>query len=301
MNTVPKRQSAYLYMLCSSFSFATMGALSRLAGEHYPWQFIAIIRTAGAFLITFIIVCSINAEFKFLKPRMLWLRSLSGSLGIVTLFYALPRLPLSDTLTLINTSPLWVTILSWIVYKQKPKLSVLMAVSLGFIGVLFIQQPHFQGEKIACLMALLNGLFTAVSMLGLNKLKNVNPWSIVLHFSGVSTVIVLLLMLFNNVQVSIGAVIEPSFAYLLGISIMGMTGQFFMTQAFSKGIATKVSIITLSQIIFGLLLDLLFWGKQISVISLIGMVLVIIPTAWLLLHDHYLWMLMDESKDDLKN
>jgi drug/metabolite transporter (DMT)-like permease len=72
-------------------------------------------------------------------------------------------------------------------------------------------------------------------------------------------------------------------ALLTLVGAAGVAGQIGMTRAFAKGHASRISVVALSQILFGLCFDVLFWNRSINLISLLGMVMVIAPTAWLIL------------------
>ena len=76
---------------------------------------------------------------------------------------------------------------------------------------------------------------------------------------------------------------KPVLIFLVLVGIAGVAGQIGMTLAFAKGHASHVSVIALSQILFGLLFDAIFWKRSINAISLLGMIFVILPTAWLIL------------------
>jgi drug/metabolite transporter (DMT)-like permease len=67
------------------------------------------------------------------------------------------------------------------------------------------------------------------------------------------------------------------------VGIAGVAGQIGMTLAFAKGQASRVSVIALSQILFGLIFDAIFWSRSVNAISLLGMIFVIVPAAWLIL------------------
>lgn len=101
-------------------AFATMGALSHLAGERCDWQIVAVARTSLAFLFSLGLAVSTNVPLVFLKPAVLWMRSIAGSIGLLCSFYALTHLPISTSLTLSNTVPVWVTLLAWPVLSERP-------------------------------------------------------------------------------------------------------------------------------------------------------------------------------------
>ena len=283
-NPNPHDKTPYLHMLWASFAFTLMATFSRWAGDYCDWRLIAVARATVACVFAFLLAKAVGAKLVFWKPRLLWVRSLAGNVSLFCNFYALAHLPVSDTLTLMNTAPIWVTILQWLVFKHKPTRGIIVAVLTSVIGIALIQQPHFQDGKFACFMALIGAFTTSIAMLGLNRLQSVNPRSVVVHFSvvaSVSTLIVLLLTSNRATYAPLQNAQAASLLLLLGTA--GVLGQLGMTMAFAKGHATRVSVISLSQILFGVLADLLLWGRRFNLVSLFGMLLVAAPTAWLLL------------------
>lgn len=271
-------------MLWASLAFAVMAAVSHLAGERCDWQLVVVARAAVAFCFSLLIAKAFGVKLVLFGSRTLWVRSLAGSTGMLCNFYALAHLPVSDTLTLMNTAPIWVTLFLWLVFKQKPTPGIAMAVLISVIGIVLIQQPHFQDGKFACLMALCGAFCTSIAMLGLNRLHHIDPRAIVVHFSGVASVATILFLLATN-RKDYSAQLSNKFTLLLLVLVgmAGVAGQIGMTQAFAKGHASKISVVALSQILFGLVFDVLFWNHPLNAVSLLGMVLVIVPTAWLIL------------------
>jgi drug/metabolite transporter (DMT)-like permease len=277
-------RAGYFHMLWASLAFAVMAAATHRAGKHFNWQEVVVARASLAFLFALIIAKVSRVKLVFFGPKTLWVRSLAGSASMLCNFYALAHLPVSDTLTLMNTSPIWVTLLLWLVFEQRPTAGIVAAVLTSVAGIALIQQPHFQSGKFACLMALSGAFFTAIAMLGLNRLQHVDPRAIVVHFSGVASVATLLFLALTNRKEYVAPVHGRSiWLVLLLVGLAGVAGQIGMTLAFAKGHASRVSVIALSQILFGLGFDVLLWDRPVNVISLAGMVLVIVPAAWLIL------------------
>lgn len=277
-------RTAYFHMLWASLAFAVMAAVSHLAGERCDWQLVVVARAAVALCFALVIAKLFGVKLVLFGSRTLWVRSLAGSTGMLCNFYALAHLPVSDTLTLMNTAPIWVTLFLWLVFKQKPTPGIVAAVLISVIGIVLIQQPHFQDGKFACLMALCGAFCTSIAMLGLNRLQHIDPRAIVVHFSGVASVATTLFLLVTN-RKDYSAQLSDKFTLMLLVLVgmAGVAGQIGMTQAFAKGHASKISVVALSQILFGLVFDVLFWNHALNVVSLLGMVLVIVPTAWLIL------------------
>lgn len=271
-------------MLWASLAFAVMAAVSHLAGEHCDWQLVVVARAAVAFVFAFLLAKAFGVKLVVFGSKTLWVRSLAGSTGMICNFYALAHLPVSDTLTLMNTAPIWVTLLLWLVFKQKPTASIAAAVVISVVGIVLIQQPHFQDGKFACFMALCGAFCTSIAMLGLNRLQHIDPRAIVVHFSGVASIATTLFLLATNRKdYSAQLTNKYALALLVLVGLGGVAGQIGMTMAFAKGQASQISVVALSQILFGLIFDVLFWNHRVNMISLVGMVLVIVPTAWLIL------------------
>src|SRR5207249_1309918 len=70
---------------------------------------------------------------------------------------------------------------------------------------------------------------------------------------------------------------------LLAVGITATIGQIFLTRAFAAGIPAKVSVVGLTQVVFAMLFDAMIWEKSFSFLTVVGIVLVLAPTAWLLL------------------
>ena len=119
-------------------------------------------------------------------------------------------------------------------------------------------------------------------MLGLNRLQSIDPRAIVAHFSGVSSVATALLFAFTA-QSATNAPDARTIALLLLVGLTGVLGQYGLTLAYTRGYAPRVAVVTLSQVLFALVLDVAIWQRRINAISLLGMMLVVAPTAWLLL------------------
>jgi drug/metabolite transporter (DMT)-like permease len=277
-------RTAYFHMLWASLAFAFMAAFSHWAGERCDWQIVVIARAAVAFFFALLIAKASGVRLVWRGSRTLWVRSLAGSASMLCNFYALAHLPVSDTLTLMNTAPIWVTLLSWLVFGQRPTRGIVIAVLASVAGIALIQQPHFQSGKFACMMALCGAFCTSIAMLGLNRLQHLDPRAIVAHFSGVASLATLLFTLCSNRKdYSAQLSDKPALLLLALVGLAGVAGQIGMTRAFAQGQASRVSVIALSQILFGLVFDILFWHRSVNAISALGMVMVVVPTAGLIL------------------
>jgi drug/metabolite transporter (DMT)-like permease len=274
----------YLWMICSALSFSTMGAISKILAVSSDWRLLAVVRAALMLVFAGALGAATRTPFSLFATPMLWMRSLVGSLSMVCTFYTLTHLPFSEATTLIKSYPLWVVVLSWVVLGERPSAKVWIAILIGVVGVVMIAQPHFDEARLALAVGILSSVCTAVVMLGLNKLAHVDARAIVLHFGVVSTVVCgLVYILFAGVSTLPRAFTETrGVTMLLGVGLLGTLGQIALTKAFATGDPSRVSVVGLSELIFGVAYDRLLWDRKFGWMTLAGMLLVAAPTAWLL-------------------
>lgn len=281
----------YLWMLCGAFSFAVMAVLAEdLTRKPAPdapplcdWQTVAVFRAGLVALFAAVLAWHAGAKLVWLRPWRLWVRSVAGSCSMVGAFYAFGHLPANDVVTLSNTFPLWVALLSWPLYGEAPGGKMVLAILIGIAGVVLVEQPHLEAGKLGVFAALASAVFTAVAMLGLNRLRDIDPRAVVVHFSLVATLFCLGAFLIVPRAEPLERVLEPGvIARLLGIGVSATVGQVFLTLAFGRGAPAKVSVVGLTQIVFVMGLCVWAFDRSVNAVAAVGTALVIAPTAWLL-------------------
>jgi len=279
----------YIWMLCGAASFAVMAILTAALKDVCDWQWIAIARTGLAMIFSAALAVGGGAKLVFLRPRKLWMRSLAGSISLLCGFYAMTHYPVSEVLTLTNMFPLWVAVLSWPLLGESPPLEVWPAVLIGLVGIVLMQQPEFgaqSGERwtgyLAIGAALVSSFTSAIAMIGLHQVKEVDSRSIVAHFSGVALIACVAALFVFPTTRSLALDLQTA-GLLLGVGLSATIGQLFLTKAFSAGPPARVSVVGLAQVGITMIFEIAFWHRSFGLLTLLGIVLVIAPTAWTLL------------------
>lgn len=263
-------------------AFSVMASLGHALGHYCEWPIVALARSGLALIFALLVAASIRVPLVLWRPRALLVRSIAGSASLVCSFYALTRLPASEVLTLSNTFPIWVAILSWPLEGEPPGWNVWLAAGCGILGVALIQQPHFDEGSVAVVIALSSAFFSAIAMLGLHRIQIVDPRAIVVHFSLIASITCVAIIACKGEPLPGTSLLGwPTGVMLLGLGLSATLGQYCLTKAFTDGPPTKVSVIGLSQIVFALILDVSFQGHRLDWMKGLGIVLVAAPTAWL--------------------
>ena len=281
----------YVWMLCGSFSFSMMAVLAEsLTARPSPdappacdWQTVAVFRAALVAVFAAVLARHAGIKLVWLRPWRLWVRSVAGSGSMVCTFYAFGHLPSSDVVTLSNTFPIWVAVLSWPLYGHLPGWGTACAILVGVVGVALVEQPHLEAGNLGVFAALAAAAFTAVAMLGLNRLRDIDPRAVVVHFSAVATVFCGTAFLLTPRAPSAANLGDAGVLLkLLGIGVSATAGQVFLTLAFGRGAPAKVSVVGLTQIVFVMAMCAWLFDRGVNGVALLGTALVVAPTAWLL-------------------
>jgi drug/metabolite transporter (DMT)-like permease len=246
---------------------------------------IALIRIICTFVLSVKLAWFGRARLVLWTPRTLWIRSVSGTISLACTFYALTRLPVADVLTLTNTYPLWIVILSLRQLSRGDLGIDLLCVISGVVGVALIQRPYLSGKAdLAVPVALFASFTTAIAMLGLHRLRSVDASAVVAHFSGLAS-LVLSLCVFVHPRITAASTFDAiTLLMLLGVGLTGTIGQVLITKAFASGPPSRISVLSLSQVVFAMIFDTTLGGRVLTPSTLLGFALVLTPTAWITVH-----------------
>ena len=262
-----------------------MAAMTRFLAEDVSWAAIASAEPYCLRLRSFMrAVCSFP-KFVVWKPRThLELRSMAGNTSLLYAFFAMTHLPLADSVTLffLPRQLLDTPHCPGCSSKYAMTFGDVLAVGSGISGVVLIVQPQFLSTGIATFVAVLGSVAAAAAMIGLHRVRGVDTWAIVTHFSGVSSVVAVCCWLVVPDPLPLAEWRLKSFVVLGGIGVCGVLAQFCMSKAYVKGNPTWVGVAGLSQVVFAAGLDMLIWRRSFSPYAILGMLLITAPSAWLM-------------------
>ena len=270
-----------IYIIVSAFFFALMGLFVKLSGD-LPIIQKSFFRNAVAMIFAFVVITK-NHQWEFPKGKnisYLLIRAVAGTGGILCNFYALSNMNLADASMLNKLSPFFAVIFSLFILKEKANFKQIFAVTLAFIGALFVMKPTFSFEGIPAFMGFLGGMAAGLAYACVRKLtQNGFKGSLVIFFfSAFSCIVTLPWLILDFTPMSPEQWI---FLILAGLSASG--GQFFITAAYSKAPAKEISVYDYSQIIFTTLLSLVVFGDLPDLLSFIGYAIIIsaaVFNAW---------------------
>jgi len=261
------------WMVLAQVCFAVMNLCTRLGARELAWSEIAAARFLVGVFIAIGVARYRGSPLKITDRPNAWRRSIFGTAAAVCTFYALAssRIALGDAVTLGATAPIFVALLSRPLLGERVGAHVVLAVLLGFAGIVAVVRPSFGAEIPIALIAMMGAVFYALAMIWLRKIgPGESHEAVVLHFSLVALAIF--------VAVSIPVWIWPAWSgagFLLGAGLTGGGAQIAMTRAYALAPAAPVTAVSGLSIVFTYLLTIPVFGDQPTAWQIAGSFLVI--------------------------
>lgn len=279
---------ALLIRLGAIAALASMSALIKLAAERdihvleimFWRQFITL-----PILIGWLWAAGNLASLYTRRLKTHFVRGLYGTIGMVLNFGAVILLPLAEATTLNFTGPIWATILSMVLLKDKVGPWRWSAVVLGFVGILVIAQPGSGHIPLTGALVAIGGAFmiALISIQIADLGRTEKPTTIVFYFALFSTPMTALSLPF----VAHGHD-TTGWLLLLAIGITGSIGQLLLTAALRFGKVASVIVMDYSALFWATLYGSLLFGMMPTASTWAGMPLVVAAGLLIAWREHKL-------------
>ena len=274
-----------LLALAGMATFSTQDVIVKYLGATYsPAQIIFFASLLGFPIITALQIGRRSSES--LWPRHPWwvlLRSVSIIGSSFCAFYAFSVLPLAQTYAFLFLAPGVVTLLAIPVLGEHVGVRRILAVVVGFAGVLVALQPGTGTSELSLghLAVFFAVLANAVVVLVTRKIgSRENSW-------------VLLLWPMVGSMVFMGGVMMPDYqpmplvdlGWMAMVAVLNLAATRLVVAAYRAGEATIVTPMQYSQIIWAVLYGSIFFAELPSQATWIGMSLIVGSGVYILLRE----------------
>lgn len=273
-------------MLLAALGFSLMGGAAKLlkgsfgAGQLVFWRnAVGLIVLIAGFIIK-------PPENKGGKFHLLLFRGMMGTIALYTLLYCILHIPLGTAMTYNLTSALFIAVFSFLLFREYHGRIVLLAVLLGFFGMLLIYKPAMHFPWFYHVAGLLSGITSALAYITVNRLAGYyDSRIIVLAFIGTGVLVPVIFMLirfFGNLPVDDVFFIAwrwpdgVEWLYVLWLGLTALFGQYFVTKAYGADKAGIVSAIGYANIIFSVFIGMALgdafpnWMSCLGILCIIG-------------------------------
>lgn len=257
------------FILIASFAFALMNFTVKYLGDMHPMQII-FFRAFGTsiFISPFMVYNKIS--FIGSNPKLLLLRSLVGVTSLATFFIAIQRIPLASAISIRYLGPIFGAILAMIFLKEKVKFGQWISFIIAFSGVLVLKGFDIRIDFVSLILCLISAFFIGFVFVLIRYLATKeHHLTIINYFMLFSITVSLLFLPYWRMPIS-GEWIAVGL-----IGVFGLVGQVLMTKAFAIEETSVLAPFKYMELVFAFFLALIFFGESYTLISLIGMLLII--------------------------
>ncbi len=204
----------------------------------------------------------LQSNYRFLHL----LRAALKLASLVSFFAAFALSPLADVTAIAFAAPIFVTVGAWLFLSESPRTMRVLAVAVGFLGVMFVLRPGQGGVSAGLLFALLGAALTAVIQLmlkpmsGRDSTETLVAWNLIL-----TAPIALVPALLFWTPPTLGQWFLLALQGALGALNMGM-----VTRAFSLAEASLIVPIDFLRLPIVAALAFILFGQTVPVTTWVG-------------------------------
>ena len=267
-----------VWMTVGALSFTIMTTLIReVAQDIHPFEI-------GFFRCLTNLLCML--PFVFRTGSSIWqsvnhkvyiFRGVIGVGFLLTFFPGAAMLPVSDSMALFFTAPLFGTILVLLFLGERIHTRRIVALIVGFCGALIILRPGFDEVNIGSLLILLGALFTAASSSIVKyATRTDHPDKVVFYLMLYATPLILVpaLMYWTTPTLSQGAL-------MVGVGLLATLNQRCMSRAFAAADATAMFPFEFIRLPFAALIGWLAFSELPDIWVWIGGAVIFASSAYI--------------------
>ena len=267
-------------LVFASFFFSLMTLCVKNIDKRIPIYELVFFRSLLSLISTLLIINLKNINPLGNNKPLLILRGVLGTFALICIFYAIRNMPLSISTVIQYTYPIFISIFACIFINEKITRSLLLALIIGWFGILVILNPtqlsniNVEIKNLSIFIAFLGSICTALAYVTVKKLSlTENIYVIIQYFPLVSFITLLPIVLINWITPNWNELI-----WILGIGFFTQLGQTFLTVGLKNLPASEASSINYLQVLFGSIWGVLFFSEMININFLFGASLVLLGT-----------------------
>ena len=266
-----------LLMTLGMFSLSVNDIIYKNLTMNFPvWEAVFFRAFSGSIISLYLVYHSGIDSIKTKKPVRHFVRAFSAVGCVVLYIFGIKYLLLSENIAVAHSAPIIAALLAVPILGEKIGLHRILAIIIGFIGVLVIVKPGTDLFQLKSLIPIGSALFMASVYLSTRSLMNTeSSTSIVFYYS-------FALLLTSLIFFPSDFVIPDTFNLVLALSlgIMGSMGHYFMSQAARHADVAVTSPFEYTSFIFVGIMGFLFFYEIPSKSVVIGGILIIISGVY---------------------
>ena len=262
-------------MIGAITSFSAMAVAGRAVAVELDTFELMLYRSLIGLVLVVVIAAAAGSLTQVSSARLglHFIRNISHFAGQNLWFFALTMIPLAQVFALEFTSPLWVALLAPLVLGERLTATRLLAVGLGFAGILVIAQPGVARIGPGTIAAASAAIGFALSALFTRRLTRTDSITSILFWLTLMQAVFGLITAGWDGDIALpGPASQPG---IVVIAVGGLVAHFCLTRALALAPASVVIPIDFARLPLIALIGALFYDEQLTASFFAGAALII--------------------------
>jgi len=280
------------FLISGVFIFSTQDVIVKWISGGYPVHEIVLIRSISG-IIPLLLLAHFLGGLHALRTKRFGahtVRALVMFTAYTCFYLSLAALPLSETVTLFFSSPLFITILSFFLLDEKIDARCWIAVVVGFLGVVLMLKPNVNNINPAALLAVLSALCYALGSVITRKLGKTESGVALAFYPTVMYIpyAVCVGLLLNTISFEHSS--HPSLNFLLHawhlpsqkdllwmllLGLMAAMGFFFLSQAYRLAQPAMIAPLEYIAVPISVIWGYVIWNDVLELQSILAALIII--------------------------
>ena len=258
-------------MLVATLGFTVMQVFVKELSNFHVFQ-IVFFRSSITALLCIAYLRSKKISLVGNQQKFLFLRALCGIISMTLFFITVQRIPLGASVSLKYLSPIFTAIFAVIIIKERVKSIQWLFFVLALLGVFLLKGYDTRIDNLSFIMGILGALFGGLVYIIIRKIGSTEHSMVIVNYFMLSAAVLSGFAMIPYWQ-------QPSFhewLMLIGMGTVGYFGQIYMTKSFQIEAASRVAPVKYMELIYSLIIGLIWFGETYELLSLLGIVLILL-------------------------
>lgn len=272
-----------LFALLAFAFFATHDVVIKYLGGSYSAVQIIFFSVLFSFPMLILVMIR-DSEGGSLRPVHPWwtvARTLSGSIGALTTFYAFSVLPLTQVYPILFAMPLLITVMAIPILGERVGLHRGVAVLVGLAGVIVVLRPGGAELTLGHAAALAGAVFSAVNSIIMRKIGR-DERTVVMQLYPLLANLLLMAALLPFVYVPVALVDLAASAVMAVLALLAIA---CLVAAYRLAPAVIVAPMQYSQIIWASIFGAIFFDERLDRMTVVGTAIIIASGLYIVLRE----------------
>lgn len=257
-------------MLIATLGFTGMQAIIKELSNFHVFE-IVFFRAGITALFCMIVLHQKSISFIGHQQKLLFLRAICGIISMTLFFFTIQSMPLGASVSLKYLSPIFTAIFAVLFIKETVKSIQWLFFATALAGVFLLKGFDTRIDTLNFILGITGAIFGGLVYVIIRKIgESEHPMVIVNYFMLSAAILAGLAMIpfWKNPTLY-------EWVLLIGMGSFGCFGQIYMTKAFQIEAASRVAPIKYMELIYSLVIGLIWFGEGYSFLGFLGILMIL--------------------------